>query len=144
MKNCADGQKFWHGGDGHRKGATLKGKRLPQEAVERRRRTARELGLRPPLHPGERPWTKRELRLLGTMPDADLAARIGRTETEVLQVIGLPAEGAAAVLTAILPTRVDAHVRQAVAAALERLGPEVTLQARGWAVPWPRKGRANS
>ena len=66
-----------------RKGAGLKGKRLPLEAVERRRRTATELGLRPPQRPGGRPWTKKELGLLGTAPDAELAARFGRTETAV-------------------------------------------------------------
>jgi hypothetical protein len=49
------------------------------EEIERRRRTAKELGLRPPPHPGGRPWTKKELRLLGTMPDDELAERIRRT-----------------------------------------------------------------
>jgi hypothetical protein len=29
--------------------------------------------------PGGRPWTAKELRLLGTVPDEELAARIGRT-----------------------------------------------------------------
>jgi HEAT repeat protein len=60
--------------------------------------------------------------------------------TQVLRVIGLPPEGAAAALTAILPTRVDARVRQAVAAALERLGPEVTLQALGMGCPLAEEG----
>ena len=64
-------------------GAGLKGKRLPPEAVERRRRTAAELGLRPLQPPGDRPWTKKELGLLGTLPDAELAARFGRTEKAV-------------------------------------------------------------
>jgi hypothetical protein len=50
------------------------------EEIERRRRTAKELGLRPnPPHIGGRPWTVKELRLLGTMPDDELAERIGRT-----------------------------------------------------------------
>ncbi len=66
-----------------RKGAALKGKRLPPAAVERRRRTAKELGLRPSQRPGGRPWTGEELHLLGTLPDAELAARFGRTETAV-------------------------------------------------------------
>jgi hypothetical protein len=57
----------------------VKGKRLPPEQVERRRRTARELGLRPPQRPNGRPWTAEELALLGTAPDEDLAARFGRT-----------------------------------------------------------------
>ena len=61
----------------------MKGKPLPPEQVERRRRTAKELGLRPPPRPGGRPWTERELGFLGTAPDAELAARFGRTETAV-------------------------------------------------------------
>ena len=65
------------------KGAAQKGKPLPPEAVERRRRTARELGLRPPQRPGGRRWTKKELALLGTAPDAELATRFGRTERAV-------------------------------------------------------------
>ena len=64
-------------------GRALKGKRLPPEQVERRRQTAKELGLRPVQRPGGRPWTAKELRLLGTMPDDELAARIGRTERAV-------------------------------------------------------------
>jgi hypothetical protein len=76
------------------KGAALRGKELPSEQVERRRRTALELGLRPlPQRPGGRPWTRQELKLLGKMPDAELAAQIGRTENavRVMRVrLGLP------------------------------------------------------
>jgi hypothetical protein len=64
-------------------GAALRGQRLPPEQVERRRRTARELGLRPPQKPGSRPWTEGELALLGTAPVAEVAARVGRSETAV-------------------------------------------------------------
>src|SRR5262249_51138929 len=73
-----------------------RGKTLPPEQVERRRRTALELGLRPvSLRPGGSwPWTKEELALLGTAPDAEVAAQLGRTEIAV-QVkrirLGLPA-----------------------------------------------------
>jgi hypothetical protein len=63
------------------KGAALKGKPLPPEQVERRRRTARELGLRPPGKPNR--WTADDLALLGTMPDEEVAGRIGRTATAV-------------------------------------------------------------
>jgi hypothetical protein len=50
------------------------------EEIERRRRTAKELGLRPnPPRIGGRPWTVKELRFLGTMPDDELAERIRRT-----------------------------------------------------------------
>jgi len=64
---------------------TLRGKKLPPEQVERRRRTALELGLRPvSLRPGgSRPWTAEELALLGTAPDSEVATQIGRTETAV-------------------------------------------------------------
>jgi hypothetical protein len=50
------------------------------EEIKRRRRTAKELGLRPnPPHIGGRPWTAKELRSLGTVPDDELAERIRRT-----------------------------------------------------------------
>jgi hypothetical protein len=61
----------------------LRGIKLPPEQVERRRRTARELGLRPPQRPGGRPWTAEELSLLGKVPDAELAAQTGRTMNAV-------------------------------------------------------------
>jgi hypothetical protein len=64
-------------------GARLRGKKLPPEQVERRRRTALELGLRPPGLPAELRWTAEELAFLGTMPDEDVAAKIGRTATGV-------------------------------------------------------------
>jgi hypothetical protein len=55
--------------------------RTPGE-VERRRRVAREKGLCPnPPHVGGRPWTAKELALLGKLPDDVVVARIGRTET---------------------------------------------------------------
>src|SRR5262249_12918398 len=61
----------------------MRGKSLPPEQVERRRRTALELGLRPPPGSGMQVWTAKELALLGTVPDGELAARIGRTEKAV-------------------------------------------------------------
>jgi hypothetical protein len=65
-------------------GEQLRGKRVPPEQVERRRRTALELGLRPPQgYGGNRPWTQEELALLGTVPDEDLTARFGRSRTAV-------------------------------------------------------------
>jgi hypothetical protein len=75
-------------------GASQRGKKLPPDQVERRRRTALELGLQPlPQRPGGRPWTRQELKLLGKMPDAELAARIGRTRNAVRVMrgrLGLP------------------------------------------------------
>jgi hypothetical protein len=58
-------------------------KQLPAEQVELRRQTAIVLQLRPPLHPGGRPWAKAELVKLGTIPDHELAAQSARTETAV-------------------------------------------------------------
>ncbi len=57
---------------------------LTPEQVERRRRTARELGLRPnPPHINGRPWTEEELALLGKLPDDKVARRTGRTRGAV-------------------------------------------------------------
>jgi hypothetical protein len=59
---------------------------VPRERVERRRRTARELGLRPnPSHVNGRPWTQEELALLGKLPDDEVARRTGRTWGAVTQ-----------------------------------------------------------
>jgi len=65
------------------KGARLRGKKLQAEQVERRRRTALELGLRPTGRWKGRGWTRDQLRLLGKLPDAELASRIGRTANAV-------------------------------------------------------------
>jgi hypothetical protein len=65
--------------------AKLRGKQLTAEQVERRRPTALTLNLGRNLPAGYRgPWrTAEELALLGRMPDADVAARIGRTTRAV-------------------------------------------------------------
>jgi hypothetical protein len=65
------------------KGAALRGKRLSPEQVEQRRQTAKELGLRPPPRTDGWVWTQRELDLLGTLPDAEVAAQISRTANAV-------------------------------------------------------------
>jgi hypothetical protein len=66
------------------KAANLRGKPLPLQQVERIRATAKALGRGPtPPHIGGRPWTAKELAQLGTVPDAELAAQIGRTEMAV-------------------------------------------------------------
>jgi hypothetical protein len=65
--------------------ASLRGKRLPPELVEQRRQQALRLNLAQYLRaydPGDR-WTQEEFAFLGTLPDAEVAARIGRTETAV-------------------------------------------------------------
>jgi hypothetical protein len=64
-------------------GARQLDKTLPPDQVERRRRTARALGLRPTGRWKGRGWTHAQLRQLGKLTDADVAARIGRTATAV-------------------------------------------------------------
>jgi hypothetical protein len=65
--------------------AQQRGCRLPPKQVERRRRMARELNLArhlPTGYHGPR-WSAEDLALLGTAPDADLAAQTGRTVNAV-------------------------------------------------------------
>jgi hypothetical protein len=64
--------------------AKVRGKRLPKQLVELRLATRKENGsLRQPDRWGEKKWQQWELDLLGTAPDAELAARFGRTVTAV-------------------------------------------------------------
>jgi hypothetical protein len=66
-------------------GAVISGREIPPDQMERRRRTALELNLGQNLTRGHREdrWTRKELRLLGTMPDAGLAKQTGRTANAV-------------------------------------------------------------
>src|SRR5262249_39996674 len=64
-------------------GGRQKGKKLPPDQVERRRKTARQLGFRPTGRWKGREWTREQLRLLGKIPDAELAERFGRTVNAV-------------------------------------------------------------
>jgi hypothetical protein len=66
--------------------AQVRGKPLPPEQVERRRRTARELNLARHLRHGYNLgpwWSPAELKLLGRLPDEEVAARTGRTPNAV-------------------------------------------------------------
>jgi hypothetical protein len=71
------------------KGATkVRGVRLPADQVERRRRTAREVGLRRNLLPGfngfnARGWTAEEDELVRPLPPAEAARRTGRSRDAV-------------------------------------------------------------
>jgi hypothetical protein len=80
--------------------AAMRGKKLPPDQVERRRRTARELDLGQYLALArarrEGRWTRKELRLLGKMPDAELAEKTGRTANGVRirrERLGIPKFG---------------------------------------------------
>jgi hypothetical protein len=70
--------------------AEQRGRELPPEQVERRRRTAHELGLARHLRTGYHGprWTPEQLRLLGTESDAVVAAKIGRTAQAVRSMRG--------------------------------------------------------
>jgi hypothetical protein len=76
--------------------AKVRGKPLRPEQVEQRRRTARELNLGKYLGPGYnlRPWwSPAELRLLGKLPDGEVAARVGRLPNAVRckrEKLGIP------------------------------------------------------
>jgi hypothetical protein len=65
----------------------LRGRPLTPEQVERRRRTARELNLGRHLHKGYYGlwWTKAEVRLLGRLPDEEVARRTRRSVDAVRQ-----------------------------------------------------------
>jgi hypothetical protein len=66
------------------KGANAE-KHLSEEERERRRQRARQQNKEGSLRGGYRgpSWTAEELALLGTMPDSDLAKRIGKSEETV-------------------------------------------------------------
>jgi hypothetical protein len=72
-----------------RANAAVRGKPLPRKAVRDRRRRAKAMDLARHLRAyreqqrAERPWADDDVALLGTMPDARLAARLGRTRDEV-------------------------------------------------------------
>jgi hypothetical protein len=65
----------------------FRGRRLTDEQVERRRRTAKELNLGRHLHKGYYGpwWTKAEMALLGWLPDEEVARRTGRSTDAVRQ-----------------------------------------------------------
>jgi hypothetical protein len=79
-----EGSRRLHQVSSARGAARMRGKKLPKKLVQRRIEVRRELGiLRAPDRWGERRWQAEELDLLGTAPDAELAARLGRTVTAV-------------------------------------------------------------
>jgi hypothetical protein len=65
--------------------AKVRGKPLPPEQVERRRHTAREKNLGENLRRAARArkWPAWQVRLLGTVPDEEVAGRIGRSANAV-------------------------------------------------------------
>ena len=83
--NCEGSQRLIRGAS-EQGAARTRGVRLPPEQVERRRRTARALNLGRHLPTGcnYAPWwSLAELRLLGRLPDGEVAAKVGRTPNAV-------------------------------------------------------------
>jgi hypothetical protein len=83
--NCPGGQRLARAASAKGAGRT-RGVRLPPEQVERRRRTARELGLGRHLRPGYNLgpwWSPAEVPLLGKLPDDEVAAEVGRSPDAV-------------------------------------------------------------
>jgi hypothetical protein len=62
----------------------LRGRQQTEDEKRRRLATRKRNGVRRPRpRPGGRIWSEEHLALLGALPDAEVAARIGRTETAV-------------------------------------------------------------
>ena len=93
--NCEGSQRLIRGAS-EQGAARTRGVRLPPEQVERRRRTARALNLGRHLPTGcsHAPWwSPAELRLLGSLPDDEVAAKVGRTPNAVRckrEKLGIP------------------------------------------------------
>jgi hypothetical protein len=61
-----------------------RGKKRPPAAVQKQIQTCRERGYKPPQHRWVKTgWKQWQIDLLGTAPDAELAARFGRTITAI-------------------------------------------------------------
>jgi hypothetical protein len=84
-KNCEGTRRLMR--DASEQGAArTRGVKLPPEQVERRRRTAVEGGYVRRLRPGYNLgpwWSRREVALLGKLPDEEVAAKVGRTHNAV-------------------------------------------------------------
>jgi hypothetical protein len=81
-----EGSKRLHDAAAVETGRKTRGRKLPPEEVERRRRTARDLDLGQYLWNGFDPvkrWTADELARLGTLPDEQPAEQFGRSTTAV-------------------------------------------------------------
>ncbi|HEX4612624.1 MAG TPA: hypothetical protein VH092_30800 [Urbifossiella sp.] len=63
--------------------AGIKAKVWTDEELDARGELSKRLGLKPTGRWAGQEWTLEQMLLLGTMPDADLAARIGKTEGAV-------------------------------------------------------------
>jgi hypothetical protein len=60
-----------------------RGKPQPKELIRKRLLTRKERGARPGNRWGDEGWQEEELALLGTLPDDEVAALLGRTTNAV-------------------------------------------------------------
>jgi hypothetical protein len=74
------GSKAAHAATSRKGAAATHAREWTDSELDARAERAKRLGLRPnPPHLGGRPWTPKELKLLGTAEDEVIATRIGRT-----------------------------------------------------------------
>src|SRR5262249_59615079 len=79
-----EGSRRLHQALGGNGAAKLRGKKRPRAAVRKQIKTCRERGYKPPQKRWAKSgWKQAEIDLLGTAPDAELAARFGRTVNAV-------------------------------------------------------------
>jgi hypothetical protein len=75
-----EGSKLLHQEVSERGADAVRGTRQPEETVRRRMQTRRAHGCPPPPNRwAEEGWKPEEVALLGTMPDEELARRLGRS-----------------------------------------------------------------
>jgi hypothetical protein len=77
------GSKLLHQEVSERGADAIRGARQPEETVRRRMQTRRARGCPPPNRWAEDGWKPEEVALLGTMPDDELARRLGRSLNSV-------------------------------------------------------------
>jgi hypothetical protein len=78
-----EGSKLLHQELSERGAEALRGRRQSEETVCRRVQTRRERGCPPPNRWAEDGWKPEEVTLLGTVPDDELARRLGRSVNSV-------------------------------------------------------------
>jgi hypothetical protein len=77
------GSKAAHAATSRKGAAGIQAREWTDAELDARAARSKRLGLRPPQRPGGRPWTPKELKLLGTADDEVIGKRIGRTTEAV-------------------------------------------------------------
>jgi hypothetical protein len=78
-----EGSKQLHQEVSERAADVIRGTHQSEETVRRRMQKRRERGCPPPVHWAEDGWKPEEIALLGTLPDDELAQRLGRSHGSV-------------------------------------------------------------